>query len=94
MALLWKKGNHLYVSRKTCLTWLMAVCMVGSAGPHCAPRCERDRRGAKNGAGAKSFCLWQPPLLYALIVLLDGKGAFYKTAIPIWMLGLYFPVSA
>jgi hypothetical protein len=29
-------------------------------------------------------------LLYVLIVLLNGKEMFYKTAIPVWMMGIYY----
>ena len=28
-------------------------------------------------------------LLYVLIVILDGKEHFYKTAIPVWMMAIY-----
>ena len=29
-------------------------------------------------------------LLYALIALLNGKEHFYKTAIPVWMICIYY----
>ena len=87
-----EKRNHLYVSRKNLLTWLMAVCMVGSA-------VARIALSGLKGSGDAHF-VWSQivlpvaaTLLYALIVLLDGKERFYKTAIPIWMLGLYFGIS-
>lgn len=77
------------VSRKNALTWLMALCLVGSAVARIA------LPGLK-GSG-DSLEVWSQivlpvaaTLLYVLIVLTNGKQMFYKTAIPVWLLGLYY----
>ena len=83
-----EKRIHLYVSRKNVLTWLMALCMVGSAVTRIAI-C-----GGKGPDG--SLYVWSQivlpiaaALLYALIVLFNGKEMFYKTAISAWMMAIY-----
>ena len=87
-----EKRNHLYVNRKNGLTWLMAVCMVGSAVARIALPGVKGTGEAQN-VWSQIVLPVAATLLYALIVLLDGKERFYKTAIPIWMLGLYFGIS-
>ena len=87
-----EKRNHLYVSRKNLLTWLMAVCMVCSAVARIALPGVKGTGEAQN-VWSQIVLPVAATLLYALIVLLDGKERFYKTAIPIWMLGLYFGIS-
>ena len=79
---------HLYVSRKNVLTWMMALCMVCSVVARIA------FPGVK-GAG-DSLQVWSQiilpvaaSVLYMLIVLLNGKEMFYKTAIPVWMMVIY-----
>ena len=83
-----KNRIHLYVSRKNALTWLMALCMAGSAVARIGIFCVK-------GTGDSTF-VWSQivlptaaALLYALIALLQGKEQFYKTAIPVWMMALY-----
>ena len=82
---------HFYVSRKNVLTWLMALCLVGSAVARIA------FSGLKGSGG--SLELWSQivlpvaaTLLFVLIVLLNGKEMLYKTAIPMWLMGLYYAV--
>ena len=79
---------HFYVSRKNVLTWLMALCMVCSAVARIAIS------GVK-GSG-DMFYVWSQivlpvaaAVLYALIVLTNGKEFFFKTAIPVWMMAIY-----
>ena len=74
-----------YVSRKNPLTWLMALCLVGSAVAR-----------VFIFSGMEGVGVWSQivlpvaaTLLYVLIVLLNGKEMFYKTAIPVWMVALY-----
>ena len=81
--------TRFYVSRKNALTWLMALCLVGSAVTRIA------FPGLK-GSG-ESLEVWSQivlpvaaTLLYVLITLLNGKEMFYKTAIPVWMMGIYY----
>ena len=87
-----KERIHLFVSRKNALTWLMALCLVGSAVAHIA------FPGLK-GSG-ESLNVWSQivlpvaaTLLFVLITLINGKEMFYKTAIPVWLLGLYYALA-
>ena len=84
-----EKRIHLFVSRKNALTWLMALCLVGSA-------VARIVIPGLKGSG-DSLEVWSQivlpvaaTLLFVLITLINGKEMFYKTAIPVWMMGLYF----
>ena len=83
-----KNRIHLYVSRKNVLTWLMALCLVGSA-------VARIVFPGLKGSG-DTLNVWSQivlpvaaTLLYVLIVLVNGKEMFYKTAIPVWMMAIY-----
>ena len=74
-----------YVSRKNPLTWLMTLCLVVSAVARviiCS---------GMEGVGVWSQIVLPTAaaLLYVLIVLLNGKEMFYKTAIPVWMVAFY-----
>ena len=87
-----EKRIHLYVSRKNVLTWLMALCLVGSA---VARIVVPQMKGVW-----ESLEVWRQivlpvaaTLLYVLIALINGKEMFYKTAIPVWMMGLYFALQ-
>ena len=78
------KKTRYFVSSKNVLTWLMALCMVCSAV-------------ARILFGVKGTDTWSQivlpiaaGLLYALIVLLSGKEMFYKSAIPVWMICIYY----
>ena len=74
------------------LTWLMALCLVGSA-------VTRIVFAGLKGSGGTQFVWGQivlpvaATLLYVLIALLDGKERLYKTAIPVWMIALYFALA-
>ena len=79
---------NLYVNRKSVMTYLMALCLVGSA-------VARIVFAGVKGSG-DSLYVWSQivlpiaaTLLYVLIVLLNGKEMFYKTAIPVWMMVIY-----
>ena len=80
-----EKRVSLYVSRKNPLTWLMALCLVGSAVARIVI-CS-----GMEGVGVWSQIVLPiaATLLYVLIVLLNGKEMFYKTAIPVWMVAIY-----
>ena len=80
-----EKRISFYVSRKNPLTWLMALCLVGSAVARviiCS---------GMEGVGVWSQIVLPiaAALLYVLIVLLRGDEMFYKTAIPVWMAAVY-----
>ena len=77
--------TRLYVSKKNVLTWLMAICMVSSA-------VARILIVGKEGTDwwCQIFLPVIASLLYAAVTLISGKERFYKTAIPVWLIGLYF----
>ena len=84
-----KNRTHYFVSRKNVLTWLMALCMVCSA-------VARIVFVGMKGPDS-TFPMWSQivlpiaaALLFALITLLAGKEQFYKTAIPVWMMCIYY----
>ena len=76
---------NLYVSRKNPLTWLMALCLVGSAVARVM--IYSDMEGV--GVWCQILLPIAAALLYVLIVLISGDEMFYKTAIPVWMAALY-----
>ena len=80
-----ERRTHLYVSRKNVLTWLMALCMIGSAVARIFIF------SGVEGAGAWSQIVLPAAaaLLYMLIALGSGEELFYKTAIPVWMFAIY-----
>ena len=87
-----KNRTHLFVSRKNALTWLMALCLVGSA-------VTRIAFAGLKGSG-DPLSVWSQivlpvaaTLLYVLITLFNGKEMFYKTAIPIWLMGIYYALT-
>ena len=80
-----KNRTNYYVSNKNVLTWLMALCMVCSAVTRVL------------FIGMEGADMWSQivlpiaaALLFALIVLCAGKEQFYKTAIPVWMICIYY----
>ena len=83
------KRIHLYVSRKHPAAWLMTLCMVASVVCRIV-----------FWVGVPDVSVtWQivlpacAAILYALIVMIAGKEMFYKTAIPVWLLGLCMAVQ-
>ncbi len=84
-----EKRTSFYVSRKNVLTWLMALCMVCSA-------VARIVYVGLKGSDDTLFVWSQIVLpvtaavLYVLIALINGKEQFYKTAIPVYMIAIYF----
>ena len=80
-----EKRIHLYVSKTNAATWLTALCMAASA---------ISRIALYSGGNV----WWQVlpaagVVLYALIALVWGQELFYKTALPIWLLGLCAAVT-
>ncbi|MBQ7341115.1 MAG: 2-oxo acid dehydrogenase subunit E2 [Oscillospiraceae bacterium] len=77
--------TRFYVSLKNGMTWLTVLCMVCSA---VARVLFVDTEGVD---------LWSQivlpiaaALLYVLICLFNGRERFYKTAIPVWLMCIYF----
>ena len=81
--------TRFYVSRKNPLTWLMALCLVGSAVTRIAFPCMKGTGGTQE-VWSQIVLPVAASLLYVLIVLINGKEMFYKTALPVWLMGLYF----
>jgi len=79
------KRTNFYVSSKNALTWLTALCMVGSA-------VTRVIFSGVEGAGMWSQIVLPiaAALLYALLILTCGKEHFYKSALPVWLYAIYY----
>ena len=86
-----EKRVNLYVSRKNALTWLSALCLIGSAVAHIVLSC---MKGTGNTLEVWSQIVLPvaATMLFALILLISGKEKLYKTAIPVWLLGLYYAI--
>ena len=87
-----EKRIHLYVSRKNVLTWLMALCLVGSAVARIVVPCMKGVWGSLE-VWSQIVLPVTATLLYVLIALINGKEMFYKTALPVWMMGLYYAIA-
>jgi len=79
-----EKRKSFYVSPKNGLTWLVALCMVCSAV-------------ARLVFGEKGTEVWSQiilpiaaAVLYGALCLISGKERFYKTALPFWMIAIYY----
>ena len=83
---------HLFVSRKNVLTWLMALCLVGSAVARIAIPCMKGTWDSLE-VWSQIVLPVAATLLYVLIALINGKEMFYKTAIPVWMMGLHYAIQ-
>ncbi len=84
-----KRRNSYYISRKNFFVWLMALLLTASAVTRILFFGVKGTDPASNFWG---LCALPAAacLLYAAIILFSGKERFYKTAIPIWMIALYF----
>ncbi len=78
----------LYVSKKNALTWIAAVCLLASAVMRIVLECI-DGVPCSNIWGLAVLPV-AATALYLVIALIWGKEMFYKTAIPIWMIALYY----
>ncbi len=84
-----KNATRYFVSRKNVLTWLMVLCMVCSAVTRIV---FVGMKGTDSTVPVWSQIVLPiaAGLLFALIVLLAGKEQFYKSAIPVWMICVYY----
>ena len=87
-----EKRTTSFVSRKNVLTWLTAFLMIGSAGLRIAY--------GICGKGTDAATVWlqivlpaAACLIFSCIILLDGKEHFYRTALPVTLLAIYFIVD-
>ncbi|MGM9601715.1 MAG: 2-oxo acid dehydrogenase subunit E2 [Faecousia sp.] len=86
-----EKRKHFYVSRKNVLTWLMALCLTASAVARIVFACMKGTEESEN--------VWSlvvlpvaATLLFVLIALLNGKERFYQTALPVWILAIFYAI--
>ena len=84
-----KTRNSYFISRKNILAWLMALLLAASAVMRIVFFGGKGTEAAPNFWG---LCVLPVAacLLYAFITLVFGKEQFYKTAIPMWLIALYF----
>ena len=82
---------NLYVSRKNVLTWLMALCLVGSAVARIVITGVKGI-GYSQDVWSQIILPVAATLLFVLVTFINGKEMFYKTAIPVWLMGLYFAI--
>ena len=84
-----KTRNSYFISRKNILAWLMALLLVASAVTRIMFFGEK---GTEAAPGFWGLCVLPVAgcLLYVFITLVYGKEQFYKTAIPVWLIALYF----
>ena len=84
-----KKRNSYFISRKNLLAWLMALLLVLSAGIRIV---FFGGKGTEAAPGIWGLCILPAAscLLYVYLVLVHGQEQFYRTAVPIWGLVLYF----
>ena len=82
-----ERKAHFFVSRKNLLTWFSALCLV----------CSAVARFIVGVEGADPWSQIVLPtaacLLFALMLLTSGKEHFYKTAIPQWMICIYYAIT-
>ena len=81
-----EKRLHLYVKRNHAATWLMAAFMIASVVT--TIMMSRGKVFTSTGiwCGVVMPCVCA--IWYVLTVLLSGEERFYKTAIPVWLLGI------
>ena len=82
----------MYVTRKNVLTWLMALCMVGSVVARIAVPVLKGYWDTLE-VWSQIVLPVAATLLFVLIVLFNGKEMFYKTAIPVIMMAIYYAVQ-
>lgn len=86
-----EKRVNLYVSRKNMLTWLMALCLVGSAVARIVITGVKGI-GYTQEVWSQIVLPVVATLLFVLVTFISGKEMFHKTAIPVWLMGLYFAI--
>ena len=86
-----ERKTRFYVSRKNALTWLMSLCLVGSAVARIVFACLKGSGDAQEVWGQIILPV-AATLLFVLILLIAGKELFYKTAIPVWLIAIYYAI--
>lgn len=86
-----EKRTHPYVSAKNPLAWLMALCLVGSAVTRILFACLKGS-GETGQVWSQIVLPAAATLLFVLIALFCGKEQFYKTAIPVGLMAIYYAI--
>ncbi len=81
-----EKRVHLYASRRHPCLWLMALCMIASA----VLRVVWYHGNLWFGA----ILPITAAILYVLITIICGSEMLYRTAVPVWMMGLCFAIKS
>ena len=81
-----KERVHLYVSKKNPLVWLATLCLLASI----AARAILFSQPEQTGLWLQLILPGLATVLLILICLSSGQERLYKTAIPVWILGLCF----
>ena len=81
-----EKRVHLYVDRKHPCVWLMALSMIASI----VLRIVQYNGNLWFGA----ILPITAAVLYALMAIMGGKEMLYRTAFPVWLMGLCFAISS
>lgn len=85
-----KERVHLYVSKKNPFVWLAALCLLTSVAARLMLFLQSDH----SGLWLQLILPGLATVLLILICLFSGQERLYKTAIPVWILGLCFAWSA
>ena len=80
----------LYVSKKNALTWIAAICILASAVMRIVLE-SIDGVPASNIWGLVVLPV-AATALYLMIALIWGKEMFYKTALAIWLIAVYYGI--
>ena len=80
------KRKHYYVERRHPCVWLMLLCMVASA----VYRVVQANGNVWIGAVLPAVAA----MVYVLIAVFSGDEMLYRTAVPVWGLGLCFAISS
>ena len=81
-----KKRTHFYVSIKDALTWLIALCMVGSV----VARILFSEKGAE--PWSQILLPMAATVLFVCILLIWGREQLYKTATAVLLYGVYYAI--
>ena len=84
-----KKRNSYFISRTNLLAWLTALLLTASAVIRFV---FFGGKGTEAAPGFWGLCVLPAAacILYGYIAMIHGKEQFYQTAIPIWLIALYF----
>ena len=74
------------------LTWLMALCLVGSAVTRIAIPCVKGTWDQLE-VWSQIVLPVAATMLFVLITLINGKEMFYKTALPVFLMGIFYAIQ-